>query len=156
AMAPEELATLNDWKGRTFDEVRTRWGGFEGPLDAVRLPDGHYAAFVELHIEQGPILEREQIPIGVVTAIAAPASLWVRLEGEGGHAGTVLMPDRKDALCAAAEVALAVESAARAGGSPDTVATTGHLAVQPGAINSIPDRVTLGIDVRDIDLAPRD
>ncbi len=80
----------------------------------------------------------------------------VTWEGEGGHAGAVLMPGRRDALCAAAEAVLAVEAAAAAGGSPDTVATTGVCRVHPGAINSIPDRVTLEIDVRDIDLTARD
>ncbi len=149
------LASLRDGDGRGLDEVR-RGAGFSGPLGAVALPAGRYAAFVELHIEQGPILEREQVPIGVVTAIAAPASLRVELEGDGGHAGTVLMPDRKDALCGAAEVVLAVEEAARSGRSPDSVATTGVCRVHPGAINGIPSRVTLEVDVRDIDAAPRD
>src|SRR5207245_3860846 len=129
--------TLKDKAGATFEDVRRR-AGSKGDLTQVRLPDGYYAAFVELHIEQGPLLEREQVPIGAVTAIAAPASLRVHLEGEGGHAGAVLMPDRKDALCAAAEVVLAVESAAKATGRPDTVATTGVCRVHPGAVNSIP------------------
>ena len=96
------------------------------------------------------------MPIGVVTAIAAPATLRVSLRGTGGHAGTVLMPDRRDALCGAAEVILAVEQAARNSGSPDTVATTGVCRVTPGAVNGIPARVTLDIDIRDIDPAPRD
>ncbi len=96
------------------------------------------------------------MPIGIVTAIAAPAALRVTLEGEGGHAGAVLMPARKDALCAAAEAVLAVETIARSSGSTDTVATTGVCRVHPGAINSIPDRVVLEIDVRDIDLGRRD
>jgi N-carbamoyl-L-amino-acid hydrolase len=120
------------------------------------LPHGHYRAFVELHIEQGPILEREQIPIGVVEAIAAPAALRVRFEGDGGHAGAVLMPERNDALCAAAEIVLAVEAAATGTGSPDTVGTTGICRVEPGATNSIPSRVSLEIDIRDTDLACRD
>ncbi len=117
---------------------------------------GHYAAFVELHIEQGRILEQKQLPIGVVTAIAGPAALRVELTGEGGHAGAVLMPDRKDALCAAAEIILAAEEAAKGSGSPDTVATTGVCRVHPAAINSIPSKITLEIDVRDIDLGRRD
>ena len=116
-------------------------------------PEGYYSAFVELHIEQGPILEREGLPIGIVTAIAAPAAMRVTWEGEGGHAGAVLMPGRSDALCAAAEAVLAVEAAAWSVGGPDSVATTGVCRVHPGAINSIPDRVTLEIDIRDIDLA---
>jgi ureidoglycolate amidohydrolase len=155
SLAPTAAAALKDADGATFDEVR-RQAGCVGALADVRLAEGHYAAFVELHIEQGPLLEREQVPIGAVTAIAAPAALRVRLEGEGGHAGAVLMPDRKDALCAAAEVVLAVEAAAKASGRPDTVATTGVCRVHPGAINSIPGRVTLEIDVRDTDLGSRD
>jgi N-carbamoyl-L-amino-acid hydrolase len=155
ALAPDRLAELRDADGRRLADVRSA-AGFAGELSAVRLPAGHYSAFVELHIEQGPLLEREGVPIGVVTAIAAPAALRVELTGEGGHAGAVLMPDRKDALCAAAEVVLAVESAAKATGSPDTVATTGGCVVHPGAINSVPARVTLLIDVRDVRLEPRD
>jgi N-carbamoyl-L-amino-acid hydrolase len=148
-------AGLTDVDGATLDEVRRR-AGCSGALADVRLPQGHYAAFVELHIEQGPLLEREQVPIGAVTAIAAPAALRVRLVGEGGHAGAVPMPDRKDALCAAAEIVLAVEAAAQSTGRPDSVATTGVCRVHPGAINSIPGQVTLEIDVRDTDLGSRD
>jgi N-carbamoyl-L-amino-acid hydrolase len=155
ALSPEAAAALKDGDGRTFEEVR-RQAGCRGRLEETGLRSGHYAAFVELHIEQGPILERERVTIGAVTAIAAPASLRVHFEGEGGHAGAVLMPQRKDALCGAAEVILAVEAAARATGSPDSVATTGVCRIHPGAINSIPGRVTLEIDLRDIDLAPRD
>ncbi|NTV64480.1 MAG: M20 family metallo-hydrolase, partial [Oscillochloris sp.] len=113
-------------------------------------------SFVELHIEQGPLLETEGVPIGVVRAIAAPASLRVSLRGVGGHAGTVLMPSRRDALLAASEIALAVERAALSTGSPNTVATTGILRVEPGVINAIPSAATLEIDVRDIANEPRD
>jgi ureidoglycolate amidohydrolase len=149
------LASLRDKDGRDFDEIR-RLAGFQGELSDVRLPEAAYSAFVELHIEQGPLLEREGIPIGIVTAIAAPAALRVTLTGEGGHAGAVLMRGRKDALCAAALVVLLVEKIASNSGSPDTVATTGVFRVHPGAINSIPERVTLEIDIRDIDLVRRD
>jgi ureidoglycolate amidohydrolase len=155
ALAAESMAALWDAEGLAFDEVR-RAAGFRGELAKVQLPAGYFAAFVELHIEQGPLLERAGLPIGVVTAIAAPASLRVTWNGEGGHAGAVLMPGRRDALCAAAEAVLAVESSATSSGSPDTVATTGVCRVHPGAINSIPDRATLEIDVRDIDLTRRD
>ena len=155
ALSPERLADLRDKDGERLDDVRQA-AGFRGDLATVKLPPDYYAAFVELHIEQGPILEREGIPIGVVTAIAAPAALRVTLDGEGGHAGAVLMASRKDALCAAAEVVLAVEAAAKGSGSPDTVATTGVCRVHPGAINSVPSRVHLEIDVRDVRLQPRD
>ena len=123
---------------------------------ASRCRPAHYHAFVELHIEQGPLLERGNVPLGVVTAIAAPATLNIEIEGEGGHAGAVLMPDRRDAFVAAAEIALAVESAAKSTGAIDTVATVGICEVFPGAVNSIPSRVRMTADVRDIDLARRD
>jgi N-carbamoyl-L-amino-acid hydrolase len=155
AYGPLTLADLFDQDGQRFDDIRQS-AGFRGDLGGVRLVNDYYSAFVELHIEQGPILERENIPIGVVTAIAAPAALRVTLDGEGGHAGAMLMPDRHDALCAAAEIVLAVESAAKATGSPDTVATTGVCRVHPGAINSVPSKVNLEIDIRDIRLEPRD
>jgi N-carbamoyl-L-amino-acid hydrolase len=155
SLTPEAAAALVDGSGATFDEVRRR-AGCGGTLAEVRLPIGYYAAFVELHIEQGPLLEREGKAIGAVTAIAAPAALRVRLQGEGGHAGAVLMAQRKDALCAAAEIVLAVERAARTTGRADTVATTGVCQVHPSAINSIPARVLLEIDIRDTDLAARD
>jgi N-carbamoyl-L-amino-acid hydrolase len=154
-LKPEDLARLEDSDRRSFDDAR-RAAGFRGALADVRLLTGAYAAFVELHIEQGPLLEQAGKPVGVVTAIAAPALLRVEWRGEGGHAGAVLMPGRKDALCAAAEAALAVEQAGLHGGSPDTVATTGVCLVHPGASNGIPDRVTVEIDVRDIDGTTRD
>lgn len=146
---------LMDKEGQTLNEIR-RAARFVGPLSEVALSPGHYSAFVELHIEQGPLLEKKQLEVGVVKAIAAPASLRIEIEGEGGHAGAVLMPDRRDAFLAAAEIALAVESAAKATGSQDTVATCGVCDVFPGAVNSIPSRVRLELDVRDIDLARRD
>jgi ureidoglycolate amidohydrolase len=146
---------LRDSGGDALDEVRRR-AGFAGELEEVKLLNAYYKAFVELHIEQGPRLEREQIPLGIVTKIAAPASLRVLIEGSGGHAGGVLMPDRRDALCAAAEIILAVESAARGSGAIDTVATVGMCEVFPGAVNSIPARVRLSVDIRDTDLQRRD
>jgi ureidoglycolate amidohydrolase len=146
---------LRDGQGRTLRELRTA-AGFRGPLASVRLQPHHYAAFLELHIEQGPLLEREGVPVGLVTAIAAPASLRIMIEGEGGHAGALLMPERCDAFLAAAEIALALEAAVKATGAIDTVGTTGVCQVFPGAINSVPSRVTLEADVRDIDAARRD
>jgi N-carbamoyl-L-amino-acid hydrolase len=137
------------------DEVR-RGAGFAGELEQVKLPGGYYKAFVELHIEQGPLLERQKIPLGIVTKIAAPASLQVSIKGSGGHAGGVLMLDRHDALCAAAELILAIEKAARNSGAIDTVATVGICDVFPGAVNSIPSRVRLSVDIRDTDLQRRD
>jgi ureidoglycolate amidohydrolase len=141
---------LKDAEGNTLAQLRAA-AGFQGSLDQVRLPEDYYAAFVELHIEQGPLLEKEGLPIGIVTSIAAPAALRILIEGEGGHAGGVLMPDRKDAFCAAAEIVLAVEERARATGSIDTCATIGKCQIYPGAVNSIPSRVEMDVDVRDTD-----
>lgn len=139
----------------TLAQVREA-AGFHGPLGSVRLKQGHYHAWVELHIEQGPLLEREGIPIGIVTAIAAPASYRFTIEGVGGHAGALLMPDRRDALCAAAEIILSLEKYALETNAIDTVATVGTCDVYPGAVNSVPSRVTLQVDIRDIDPARRD
>jgi N-carbamoyl-L-amino-acid hydrolase len=154
-LSAEEAQRLKDDNGASLDEVRKR-AGFVGNLESVKLPAAYYESFLELHIEQGPQLDRERIPIGVVTGIAAPASLRILIEGSGGHAGGVLMPDRRDALCAAAELILAIENAARTSGARDTVATVGICGVFPGAVNSIPSRVHLSADIRDTDLMRRD
>jgi ureidoglycolate amidohydrolase len=154
----EEMRALRDPDGNDLETLRAQ-AGFSGSLESVKLEPGHYSAFIELHIEQGPLLEQENISIGLVTAIAAPASFFVHLEGEGGHAGARLMAGRRDALLAAAEIALEVEHAALAANwtedpayrTVDAVGTTGIFEVHPGAINSIPSRVKLGIDMRDID-----
>ena len=152
---PSAGERLTDRDGISLNKARAS-AGFSGSLSQVVLPRGYYSAFAELHIEQGPILEQRHVQVGVVTAIAAPASLKIQLEGEGGHAGVVLMPGRRDAFLAAAEIALAVESAALSTGSVDTVATVGVCDVFPGAVNSIPSRARIEVDVRDIDQARRD
>lgn len=154
SMSPVGGRALMDKEGSSLEEVRSR-AGFRGALEEVKLPENYYKAFVELHIEQGPLLERQKIPLGVVTRIAAPASLRVTVEGAGGHAGGVLMPDRRDALCAAAELILAIEGAARTSGAIDTVATVGICEVFPAAVNSIPSRVHFSVDIRDTSLERR-
>ncbi len=154
-LEPDAARKLTDKDGATVDHVR-REAGFDGELDQIKLPNGYLKAFVELHIEQGPILERENIPLGIVAKIAAPASLRILIEGSGGHAGGVLMPDRRDALCAAAELVLAIESAALSTLAPEAVATVGTCDVFPGAVNSIPSQVRLSVDIRDTDLPRRD
>ncbi len=149
-----EARKLSDNTGNSLDRVRQA-AGFTGELENVPLPSHYYEAFCELHIEQGPILEREQIPLGVVTKIAAPATLRVFIQGSGGHAGGVLMSDRRDALCAAAELILGIEKTAKTSGAVDTVATVGICEVFPGAVNSIPSKVRLSLDLRDTDLDRR-
>ncbi len=154
-LSPDAARALTDPEAARLEDVR-RSAGLAGTLEEVRLPRDYYKAFVELHIEQGPILEREHKPLGVVERIAAPASLRVTVEGSGGHAGGVLMPDRRDALCAAAELILALEHSARSTGAIDTVATVGICDVFPSAVNSIPARVRFTVDVRDTNLERRD
>src|SRR6202050_1191020 len=154
-LSPDAARKLTDKDGTSAEEVRLA-AGFAGEIEDVKLPASYYKAFAELHIEQGPLLERQQIPLGIVTKIAAPASLRIVIEGSGGHAGGVLMTDRRDALCAAAELILALENAARTTGAVDTVATVGICEVFPGAVNSIPSRVRLSADIRDTDLKRRD
>ena len=151
----EKAGSLLDREGQPLDWWRAK-AGFCGQLDTVRIDKGFYSAFIELHIEQGPLLEKENIPIGVVEKIAAPATLRIQLTGEGGHAGAVLMPHRHDAMLAGAEIALAVEQAALTTGSPDTVATTGVFRIEPGAVNSVPCRAWLEIDLRDTQTNTRD
>jgi N-carbamoyl-L-amino-acid hydrolase len=145
---PNRAEALQDKNEATLNAVRTA-AGFTGALSSMSLPANHYHAWVELHIEQGPLLQREGIPIGIVTSIAAPAGYRFTITGFGGHAGALLMPDRKDALCAAAELILSVERNALATGAIDTVATVGTCAVHPGAVNSVPSRVILQLDIRD-------
>jgi ureidoglycolate amidohydrolase len=152
---PAKASGLTDEQGNTLEAVRTA-AGYKGSLADVRLKKGFYEKWVELHIEQGPLLERAELPIGIVTAISAPAALRVRYQGPGGHAGGVYMPDRKDPLLAAAKLAIEVDSAARQLGGAETVGTVGVLDVHPRAVNSIPRDVMLEIDIRDIDGARRD
>jgi ureidoglycolate amidohydrolase len=149
------LDKLVDSSGNTYNQVRKGAGFLEAITTAV-LPRGYFHAWIELHIEQGPALEASQLPIGIVTAIAAPATMVVEITGQGGHAGAVLMPIRKDALCAAAEMISEIERLARKCPSDDLVATVGELKVHPGAVNSIPSHVRFTIDLRDINGNTRD
>lgn len=124
---------------------------FRGVLDQQTLCRSHWQrndliGYCEIHIEQGPVLEARNLPVGVVSAIAGQSRVAVQFTGEAGHAGTVPMSLRHDALCAAAEFTLAVEEYARA--RPGLVATVGQINVQPGASNVIPGQVTLSLDVR--------
>ena len=103
-------------------------------------------AYVETHIEQGPVLEAEGLPLGIVTAIAHSGRLTVGISGTAGHAGTVPMNRRHDALAAACEAVLAIER--RCSGIEGLVGTVGKLALAPGAVNVIPGEVTFSVDIR--------
>jgi allantoate deiminase len=114
-----------------------------GPMGSRRLTELPNA-FLEVHIEQGPTLERLDEPLGIVTTIAGQARGSVTFEGRAGHAGTTPMDERADALVEAAEFVLRVRDSAR----DDAVATVGALQVEPGAVNVVPARVTLSVDAR--------
>jgi allantoate deiminase len=121
--------------------------------DAARRP-GDVLAYAELHIEQGPVLEALGLPVGVVTAINGGNRLSLEIRGMAGHAGTVPMSLRRDALAAAAECVVAIERIAT--GIADVVATVGRIEASPGAVNVIPGDVRFTLDVRAPTDAARD
>ncbi len=116
-----------------------------------RAADRAIATCLELHIEQGRRLERAGRRIGVVTAVAAPIRLRIHVRGSADHSGATPMAERHDALCAAAEIVLAIERLARRESAHGTVATSANLTCLPGAMNVIPGEATLLVDVRGID-----
>ena len=151
----DAMRTLQDADGVSLEQARAN-AGYTGSLESVELAPDAYAGFVELHIEQGPFLEAADREIGIVTGIVASTTVRVTLRGEGGHAGTVPMPERNDALAAAAELVLLAEKAANFQTRGVAVATVGMLDVHPGASNSIPSRVSLTLDVRAREMQLRD
>ena len=145
-----EVLKTKDAKGISMSDALREFG-----LDARKIPEvarkkGDVLAYAELHIEQGPVLEAEGLPVGVVTAINGFSRLRVTLHGAAGHAGTVPMGLRRDALAGAAECVLAVERIAKE--HAELVGTVGRIEAKPGAINVIPGEVAFSVDVR----APQD
>jgi allantoate deiminase len=144
------LLDKTDHDGTSMREALSRAG-----LDPAKIPCAakkreEVLAYAELHIEQGPVLEAEGLPVGVVTAINGANRFIVEIGGMAGHAGTVPMNLRQDALAAAAECVLAIEK--RCGSAPELVGTVGNIEVQPGATNVIPGKAVFTIDIR----SPRD
>ena len=135
-----------DEAGVRFADALALFGGDAGGIAGLARRREDVLGYVELHIEQGPVLEERDLPVGVVTAIAGSTRLRVRVTGTAGHAGTVPMAMRHDALAAAAEMILAVERVA--GEGRGTVATVGRIAAEPGAVNVIPGGVSFTIDAR--------
>ncbi len=140
---PEALEQ-KDADGVSMRDALKAFGGDPDRRGAARAEG--LAAFVELHIEQGPVLEAEGRPLGVVTAINGATRLSAVVTGSAGHAGASPMDLRRDALAAAAEMVLAIEARARL--EPELVATVGRLEVEPGAVNVIPGRVRFTVDAR--------
>ncbi|HYD57143.1 MAG TPA: allantoate amidohydrolase [Burkholderiales bacterium] len=148
-LEPAVLET-RDASGVSIAEGLRAWRLDPRDVPSVKKEKGSALAYVELHIEQGPVLEAEGLPLGVVTAINGFSRLRATLTGTAGHAGTVPMRLRRDALAAAAECVLAVERVAKS--DPELVGTVGRIEAHPGAINVIPGSVVFTIDFR----APRD
>jgi hydantoinase/carbamoylase family amidase len=148
---PEDALDQRDAGGVSMREALAAFGG--DPDKAASIGRTGVAAFVEAHIEQGPILEAEGLPLGIVTAINGATRLEVGVDGVAGHAGATPMRLRSDALTAAAEMALMIEARARA--EADLVATVGRFDVWPDATNVIPGHVQFSIDIRAPDDARR-
>ena len=147
----EQMKVLTDRKGVNLEDALRAKGYNPEKLSNVSRDPSTLEAYFEIHIEQADNLVTENIPVGVVTAIAAATRYKVQIKGQAGHSGATPMNRRKDALCAAAEVVLAVEKIAKNQEPGSTVGTVGDLKVEPGAMNIIPGYVELLIDIRDID-----
>ena len=135
-----------DTNGISMAAALQDFGCNPADIQAIARDPAKIAAYVELHIEQGPVLESQNLPVGIVTAINGASRYAATITGRAGHAGTVPMAMRRDALTAAAEMIVAIEAIAQA--VPELVATVGTLSVQPGAPNSVPGQVSFSIDIR--------
>ncbi|MBB2201757.1 allantoate amidohydrolase [Gluconacetobacter tumulisoli] len=138
---------LRDGEGTTLAEALASFGLDVAQLDGAARRRDDILAYVEAHIEQGPVLEAENRALGVVSAIAAQYRLRAVVGGVAGHAGTMAMHLRRDALAAAAEMVLAIETIG-GGGPDDLVATVGRLEAHPGVPNVVPGEVAFSIDIR--------
>jgi allantoate deiminase len=130
----------------TMRDAMTAFGLNPGLIRKAARRRAELLAYLEVHIEQGPVLEAEGLPVGVVTAISGASRFLIALEGQAGHAGTVPMTLRRDALAGAAECVLAIETLC--GASPGLVGTVGQITAEPGATNVIPGRVRFTVDIR--------
>jgi allantoate deiminase len=147
---PETLDTT-DANGITVRDALEKFGGDPDGLAAEAYRAEDVLGYLELHIEQGPVLEREGEALGVVSAIAGQGRYRVNARGEAGHAGTVPMTIRQDALAAAAEAILVIEEVARKHERAFMVATVGEISVAPGAGNVIPGVANFSLDIRAAD-----
>lgn len=151
-----DLQSLNNSRGATLYKQLKQSGFIPEDLpESIRSPDS-IRAFLELHIEQGAVLESLNCSIGLVTTICAPTDLHVRIVGKQAHAGATPMNLRQDAFMAASEVALYIEELAVNSKSPHTVGTVGKVMVHPNASNVIPGEVNLTVDLRDSDFNTKD
>ena len=143
----ESVLNVRDADGIPMREALRTFGLDPDHIGAAARARRELLAYLELHIEQGPVLEQENLPVGVVTAIAGATRLAARLSGMAGHAGTVPMAMRRDALTGAAECIGAIEEFCRTD-TDGLVGTVGYIHAMPGATNVIPGQVSFTIDIR--------
>ncbi|MBT2218019.1 M20 family metallo-hydrolase [Virgibacillus dakarensis] len=152
---PRNVENLKDKNGINLEDAFFHAGLNLSQVEEASRKNETIKAFFEVHIEQGPVLEREQLDIGVVTGIAAPTRLKVTVKGKASHSGTTPMDFRNDAFLGASEIGLAVERAAKAEADNGTVATVGDCTIDPGAMNVVPDTAEMKIDIRSVDMASK-
>jgi beta-ureidopropionase / N-carbamoyl-L-amino-acid hydrolase len=149
----KDLAHAADAQGIKLEDILASMGIYRNNLPAMRRDPSTIKAYLELHIEQGPILEAKKKPIGIVTSIAAPTRFRVVFTGQADHSGTTPMEMRRDALVAASELIVAVEKICRRYSRMErgrVVGTVGAMKIEPGVINAIPGRTELSVDIRSI------
>ncbi len=144
----DAMLGLTDANGVTIRDALLAFGGDPDSLADEAYAPGSAIAYLEVHIEQGPVLDQAGQPLGVVSAIASQARYRISIKGEAGHAGTVPMDVRHDALVAAAQIILAVEEIALKHAKASCVATVGEIKVAPGAGNVIPGLAEFSLDLR--------
>lgn len=144
----EDASTYASASGETIAECLAKAGGDWSQRTLARRKPSDMAAFVELHVEQGPVLEAEEKAIGIVTGIVGQRRYTITVKGKSSHAGTTPMSMRQDALVAASQVVLAVHQIGNQAG--EQVATVGQLNVSPNVANTIPGCVDLSLDIRDL------
>ncbi|WP_199615917.1 M20 family metallo-hydrolase [Paenibacillus alkalitolerans] len=145
----------SDKDGMTRRQALIEFGCDPDSFESSKYRQGQIGAFLEMHIEQGPVLESLDQPVGIVTGISGPLWLTVEFAGFAGHAGSVPMAIRKDALVGAAKVIVALNELASSEPGAPTVGTVGQVTVFPDSRNIIPERVRFTVDLRDIDLPRR-
>ena len=154
----DDFANAVDAGGNRLEDVLSSLGIYRENLDSLRRDPRTVKAYLELHIEQGPVLESKKKKIGVVTAIAAPSRFKVVFKGQADHSGTTPMEMRKDALVAAGHLITYIDEVCREHAATDkgrVVGTVGAVKVEPGVINAIPGRAELQVDVRSITSASK-
>ncbi|NQD64387.1 Zn-dependent hydrolase [Bacillus haikouensis] len=154
-MLEEGELDRKDKQGVTRREALKEFGVEPDLSQSPVYQKGDIAAFLELHIEQGPVLEQKKKPVGIVSGISGPIWLTVTLEGFAGHAGSVPMPMRQDALLGASDIIRKFDDLVKKEGTETTVGTVGSMQVFPNSRNIIAEKVEFTVDLRDIDLKAR-